>query len=406
MLTPLADIGSPTTGVNLRCAICIDASTILYASNLGDLRRTTYFNQDVSIGAGSSTSLSGLALYSAASAIASYSSSSRFDLIDLNTLQVTPVTTSANSTFTAAAGQQLAANASTGFAMATQALAGRVSIINCLTRLSSSFTITGISGQTGNCVIVKDNNFLLGTDNGQIYEINTNGAIVASYQVPRTPGNNNTPNIFPIVSLAYAPSSTVLAATGGGELLAINWPASSLINELVGYEFTYPGAGVALSNYSSGVVVYSSDAPGNSTFQGFSEVFLSSKGVSTLDTTYMNTYLPSGTHDIQIDPSGTRGLVVSNDTNGNTFKIRTFSLTPTSQTTVKTRAQDPVGVDITGSIIRIRDRGYGEVVIDLDQAIAAGDNFPNAANDNNYIEVLLNGATGSSEKWDVREFTA
>lgn len=406
MITPLADIGASTTGVSIKCAICIDACTMLYGTDQGSIVQSTYYNQAVKVGTSSSTSLSGIALYSGASAIACYNGSSRFDLIDLATLQVTPVTTGANPSYTASNGQQIAANPNTGFAAVTRAGTNALSLINCVTRAASSISLTGFSNQTTTCVIVKGNNFLVGSNQGSIYEINTNGTIINSFRLPRTASNNSTPNYYPIVSLAYDASSTVIAAHSGGSLVAINWTTSSIINELPTYENTYPGANVALSNYSSGVILQASDSPGSRLYCAINELFFNPKGLKPLDTTYINSYILSGTHDLQIDPTGTKGFILSNDINGNTFKIRTFSITPTGSVLTKTRAQDPIGVDITGSVIRIRDRGYGKTVIDLEQTITAGDNYPIAADGNNYIEVLLNGASGASEKWDVREFTA
>lgn len=402
MLTPISDFYIPS-GSKIAGIICISASTFAMVTTEPVVYQKTYYNVPVN-SAALSGSPAGIALYGTASAIINYSGSSKFDFIDFNTASIATTSTNANPALTGNNAQQIAANPDTGFAAATHSTTGRYHLINCLTRSATAFTPTFLTGQIVNVVNTKGSNFILGTNLGNVYEVNTAGTLVAGYQLPRTKNNGITPLSYPVLSLTSAPCATIVT-TGRGEGYVLSLSASSIYSEFLCQEGDFPSIGTSacLSNVSSGAVILGSPAMLGYT-QGIQEFAIYKSSLRALDSTFMECNM--AIKDIQIDPSGTLALIGTQDTNNLTFKVRSCSVTPSSQVTVKTRAQDPIGVDITGTILRIKDRGVGMTSIEVDQAITAGDNYPLASSNNDYIELCLNGLSGGSEKWDVREFTA
>jgi hypothetical protein len=402
LLSPISDFYIQSSA-RLAGIICISASTFAMVTTEPVLYQKTYTNTPINSVALSGNP-AGIALYAAGSAVINYSGTSKFDFVDLTTTYIATTSTNANPALTAFNAQQISANIITGYAVATHSTTGRYHIINCLTRSASSFTPSFLTGQAVNVVNTKDNNFILGTSLGNVYEVDQAGNLISGYQLPRTKNNGITPLSYPVLSLVYAPSS-VIVTTGRGTGYVLSLSASSISSEFLCQEADFPSVSTSacLSNVSSGAVVLGSPAMLGYT-QGIQEYALGSSAFSALDSTFMECNM--AIKDIKIDPSGTLALIGTQDVNNLTFKVRSCNITPSSQVTVKTRAQYPVGVDITGTIIRIKDRGVGMSAIEVDQAITAGDNYPLACSNNDYIEVCLNGLTGPSELWDVREFTA
>lgn len=402
MLTPIADFYFATS-YNVAAITTVSASTFVAVTTEPALYQFTYQGNQVNKLALPFTP-SGVAIYSGASAIVSYGTTAQFDFVDLGTLYRASATTNATSTQTGVNAYQLVANSSTGYAAATSSTAGKVSIINCLTRSVSAYTPGLLSGQAINCVASRDNgNFILGTNNGNIYEITVAGNIVSGYSLPSIPNNNVSPFNYPIVALSYG-SSAVIAVGGRGEGYSINLGASSVVGTFICSEGVFGSSTtVTLSNVSSGVFLAISNSPGVAT-QGVQEYFTNTLSLRSIDSTFMEPNIAF--RDAKIDSTGKYAVIATQDTNNIAFRARSFYITPTWQTTVSTRAQYPVGVDIPGNIIRIRNRGVGYSCIDVDQAITAGANNILAAENNQYIEVLLNGASGVSEMWDIREFVS
>lgn len=402
MLTPISDFYIPS-GSKLAGLICISASTFAMVTTEPIVYQKTYYNNPIN-SAALSGSPAGIALYGTASAIINYSGSSKFDFIDFNTMFIATTSTNANPALTGNNAQQIAANPSTGYAAATHSTTGRYHIINCITRSASALAPTFLTGQIVNVVGTKQSNFVLGTNLGNVYEVDIAGTLIRGYQLPRTKNNGVTPLSYPVLSLTSAPCATIVT-TGRGEGYVLNLPASSVYSEFLCQEGDFPSTGTSacLSNVSSGAVILGSPAMLGYT-QGIQEFSIYGSSFRALDSTFMECNM--AIKDIQIDSSGALALIGTQDINNLTFKVRSCSITPSTQVQVKTRAQDPIGVDITGTILRIKDRGVGMTSIEVDQTITAGDNYPLASSNNDYIELCLNGLSGGSEKWDVREFNA
>lgn len=389
--------------------LCIDASSFLYGDTLSNLNLATYEGYSVSTIAVTST-IGALAMCASASAIANYATTDRFEIIQLPNMYKTSITTGANRPASNAATGSLAANPTTGFACSAHNLAGRIQIINCNT---STVTVTTPSFLTSQNVYPvcngPNNNFILGTGTGNIYEVNSSGTLVAGYSLPRTKNNGTSPAAYSVTSLSYDNATGYLAAaTNRGVLYVLNHAASSVVETFPATTVTFPAATqiLTISNSVSGSSLLcgseASVAGGTVPIVQF-QVGPKPKQSNQFYFTDGPTALPLAA---SISPNGLYAVLCSTNNNGSwQTRICRFKY-PLTYEFVETRIQDPVGVDISGQIIRIRDLGVGNAFIDVDQTIGAGPIALPAAKNNPYIEIALNGLSSPNERWDVREFNA
>ena len=268
--------------------------------------------------------------------------------------------------------------------------------------------ILSTNSQNVNVVCTKDNNFLLGTDLGNIYEVDSSGNLQAGYSLPRTPNNGTSPTSYGISAIQYS-NGQVLASTTRGSIYTIQYSASSILGngEFVGGDVLFPTdtSVLSFSNTVSGCCI--GNMPGYSNAGSYKPMPVFWFG--NTKPAIVDNFFTENTSNIiysSISPGCEWFVAACSATTNGVFRVKVFRfLEPFDYEQVSTRIQYPIGVDISGNILRIRDRGVGNAFIDVDTNVGAGVSVLPAARWNNYIELALDGAASSIERWDVRQFT-
>lgn len=184
--------------------LCVSPTSFLYVDTVGILYLMN-LNFEILANSTMAGTVAGISLCGSSSAVVNYTATSRYDILYLPSLTKTGVTTSATPSISTGP-HQIAANSSTGFAVATNSTASRFNIVNCNNGTVTVYNPTFLSSnsQNVNVVCTKDNNFLLGTSLGNIYEVDSSGTLVAGYSMPRTPNNGTAPTSYGINAIAYS----------------------------------------------------------------------------------------------------------------------------------------------------------------------------------------------------------
>jgi hypothetical protein len=333
------------------------------------------------------------------SAVIAYSGSSRYDIVDINTLNLTSITTNANQT-RLQFHQQIAGNPALNLAMATSSGTSGFTLVSltCCANLQPA----GLAGGIPHCIITKPdtNTWLIGTTGGRIHEVNSSGTILTTVSVPSSNFFNTGPTIF-VTTLSYY-ASTVLASTDSGELLSLNWPSGTVNYRFPMFSIQSTFNTQVLTSASSGTCLLTSNSA-VAYPKGVSEVYFE-RGFPTVESNYFNE-TNSGICTAGIEPSGAYAWAIFSSTNFLQFRL--YNLTSTSKALVNTESQDPIGTDIISRIIRIRvDGPIGSANVEIDQSTSPGVNAISCTNSRNYIELALEGAFPSYTKWDIREMQA
>lgn len=337
----------------------------------------------------------GITLITQSTAVVVSSTTSQVDFIDINTNAKTAVTTGATTCWVNSQSGQVAGNTSTGIAIATKSTTGSVQKITS-GQVLSSLSPTGLSGANATFIITKGDNFLLGTSNGKVIEIDSSGTVAQTITLPTTPNVGTTPT--PVVSGLSYYSPNLAVATQHGLLYVYEYGSSTLIYTGIIDSANSSNAGTTLCTSISGYTVLGrSTAPTNIT-EAISEFYFSNNS-PIIESTYYN--------DSNSQITGV-GLDINNkswsiyNTSSNFLQLRTHDVGPLEHTLVETRAQDPAGSDITARIIRIRG-DIGKSCVDLDSSITTTTNL-DAVNGHPYFELAIK--SGSPDKYDFREFMA
>jgi len=196
-----------------------------------------------------------MALLSPASAMVGFSGSNALDIVELSggyRFSTTLAQTMPSQSNTVSKGQQMAADPinKIGIAVTTTTT---ISIING--NNFTSYSPTNLSFRSGtqpSCVILKETGkFLIGTSQGEIYEIDLFGNPVRRMILtnPNTSGTQNTAMNPRIVTMAYD-NNMLIVTTETGLIYTIDWSTGT---ELRINSSTSSAQGFLLSNSASGV---------------------------------------------------------------------------------------------------------------------------------------------------------
>jgi hypothetical protein len=122
-------------------------------------------------------------------------------------------------------------------------------------------TPAGLTGKVLNCIIHKPSsaNFLVGTNGGQVLEIDYSGTVVKTITLATTPNSGVAPTIS-VTSLAIS-GDTLLVGTANGMLLRYAYTASTLTSsQVVANVGLIETGGVLLSNIFNNRVVVASES--------------------------------------------------------------------------------------------------------------------------------------------------
>lgn len=347
---------------------------------------------------------SGVALIDASSAVVvSSAGTPNAEFVNLTGLNRSNITTNAGATMYAAMGQQIAANPSTKFAVATKSTTGSVTLINGTNFTCTSLTPSGsvLSGQNATCVAVKDSNFLIGTTDNKVHEINTSGTVIKSVTLPSTPQVAALTNLR-AGHLSYY-NNLLMVSNTAGMIYLYDWSQSTPALLDRQYGACWEANQVQCLTPSVSGITYTAPA-GATTYANFNLMEMCPMG-SSIAVTGSYVFGVTGSLDVICGSlDALTGKLVMYTTQTSAGPAYFIYQTPSPGiVNVPTRIQDPVTVDVPGRIIRIRDGGIGQSMIESDGSIGAAQTDIPAMNGRNYIEIAL---TTSPNKFDVRQFQA
>ena len=371
---------------------CASGNAICAITSEPKFRRYNYLTLGLAASATlTGTSPSDISFIAPASCVVSYSGSSQFDILDINTLNVNHITVNAGATKLATT-QQIAANPNTHLAMATRSNQGQLTMVSLTT--AAVISPAALTSAYANCICLRPDTgtWIVGTSLGTVFEINSGGSVLNTITLPTTSQiTAPTINVYG-VSFSYP---NVCAATDTGEVFVYNWATNTLL-----YSFMAADGKSVLCQASSGVTLLGKNQyTGNNAGCPVSEIYLE-KSYPVPESTYFN---ETNYTFYALNIENTFNYAIGVIGQASFLQLRVWNMLPTSKTFVNTRMQNPPGTDVTGRVIRIRDNGIGTACVEIDQTISAGSNSVQCTNQRNYIELGLN--TGNT-LFDIREFQA
>lgn len=395
MLTQRADLACTlSTAFADACTLGNHLYVVTQLSDFRDYNLTTL--QPNFISGSVARTATGITLTSPGTAVVTYTSVN-VDFIDVNTGARTNITTGTAQTNTTYSGfgQQVAGNMNNGFALATRNTG--VTFINSITKAASGLNPSGIFTSQNSTVVTlrpTTDTWLVGSSLGQIYEINAQGALVQTLNLPVTP-NTGTAQTTIVTGISFA-HPNMACTTDRGELFVYNWVTQTLIKrELTTF---WGGQGAALlCNASSGTCLMMRGHSVSSGGQPITELYFQNQDPSHGATFWNDANVLS--RACGMEPSLSIAWLIFNQSNF--VQIRTFDITPVNKVNVDSRFQDPPGTDVNARIIRLRDEGVGRLSIENDTNITDLTAI-SATDGHNYIELGIEGGI----KFDIREFTA
>lgn len=379
--------------------LAADNTNIYYNTTQSSFKKVDQKTGTITMALTASTLTSyGTALITSSSAVMVFNNSNTY-FIELRSGYISNITTgSAGVARTTESSQQIAANPSTGYAIATRSSINTVTLINGNNFTVSSLAVS-INSSLASCVCVKESNFLIGTNDGRVYEIDTVGSVVKSTILPVTNriGGALSSSFF-IASITYY-NNYVLVSDTAGTLLLYDWSGTPTIVDKLVYNGWNGSHTQILSNSVSGTCYYTSGNTSSTVNTGINEINFE-KGKLFVASVWGGTYQQLAPSALVLSPSSNI-LGMSTGANSSYPSLKIYDVTAMDKVNIQTRLQDPPGLDVAGRVIRIRDSGIGRTFVDTDVSISAGLNQVASTNACNYIELAL---ITSPDKWDVREF--
>lgn len=382
-------------------AVTLSGSTKLYTvTSTPDFRVF-----DMNTGAQTNTSLAVVAgsrhitLVAPATAAIFSASNSQVDFIDLNTQAKTSITTGAVNTGTGVQGQQCAGNPTTKLALCTRSVSGSVGKVDNSGSVPTCSTLSpgSLSGKTVTSVITKNSNWIIGTNAGVIYEIDSAGTLSNTITLPMTNNVGTTPTVY-VTGLSYS-DPYLAVTTSSGFLYIYNQSTATLLWQGLAPMPSSSTTGTPLCAAACGTTIIGRGITVSTNGAAIGEFYFGN-GVGSYEATSF-AEVTSQLSFVGVDATSKKSWVTHNSTS-NFMQVRIFDIT-SGYTTETTEIQNPIGTQVTGRIIRLRDPGVGKASVEVDQNIGAASTSVRCTDDHNYIEIALAGGT---EKDDFREFKA
>lgn len=327
-------------------------------------------------------------------AVVAASSGSTVQMIDLSTDAITNLT-SANAVPVSGKGQQSAGNLNNSIAMICSSTSGNLMKVDVSG--SGSLSIlnpASLSGTTARSVIVKDSNWIMGTANGKVVEIDSSGATIQSITLPTTPNSGSAPSQV-VTGLTYdSISDRLCATTSAGILYVYDYGSSTLLNKIwVGIAGS-ANKGTIMCDSASGVALICPNGVTHpNAVQTVSEFHFATQPV--VADTFFNAY------SVDIVAGGINSNLNRAWIAFGTSVLRVLNITPQDNIAVETRIQNS-GADVAGRIIRLRRYRKGCYIVESDQNVSSGAVNIGSKRGETYIEVAINSDSG--EVADIRSF--
>lgn len=380
--------------------VVMDDNFIYYVTNQSSLKKfdQATLTNTLNVIASSLTS-TGVALFSAASAVMVFNSTN-VRIVDTSTGAFTLITSNAASTQRTNAMQQVATNQTTLLGIATKSTTGSVTLINANNSTCTSLTVSTLSGVNATCVIPKTgtSNFFIGSSDGRVHEIDTSGTVIKSLTLPITNRYGGALTSLQIGSMSYY-NNYLLVADTGGIVRLYDWSIAtpSLLDQYFCTAWNLNQT-IMLSNAASGTCYMTTPQANNLYNHAIHEVYFE-KGEILVESCWTGMFNSTTLVGTAQNNSGKMAMITTGTTSP--CAMRVFNTTSPAKTNVLTRAQDPPTLDIPARVIRVRDGGIGRTFVESDITIAAGASSYPCTADRNYIEMAF---ITSPDKWDIREF--
>lgn len=397
-LTLRGDIFIDSSGAGHYADACTDSTSIYTIDsvnkfriyNISDLHQT---NANLTTRANAA----GICLGAAATAVIVYTSAN-VDFVNVNTNQLTNVTSNAAATYTNSATQQVAADPSNQVCIATRNANSSVSKINVTTQVLSALSPSSLSGIQASCVVFKPDtsNFILGTNNGKIIEIDSSGNVINNITMPASPAVATVTTI--ISGLSYY-NNKLAVATDRGFLYILSYPSGTILQTIP----VVPGEGsnvsTSLCSSASGLFMAAHKyQPGSTQSVGVNEYSIN--GTTAITGPVFWNENNARIQSVGIEPTVNKAWLLTGTNLG--AMVRVFDITSPQIGSEPTRSQDPPNTDITARVLRIRYDAPGQAFIEVDQNVGSGSVALNTTKGHSYIELSIE--TGS--KFDARTFKA
>lgn len=404
-LTPTHDI-VVSAGANFKGA-CTDANNVycVVGTGVGDFRIYNWSGFLQGTKALSATP-SGIVLgSSSASCVIGYSAA-RISIVD-SLFNLLDITTNALTLYDSQSGQQLAAAPASSIVISTTNTNSKVCKTDLIAQTVTQLTPTPLSTHQAACIILRPDTgtFLVGTNNGAVFEMNAAGT-----QIGSTLNMANIPNItaptINVTGLSYY-NGTLAVATNWGNVFVYTWPGQILLNSFIETGSISNGSNCpSLTDSASGLCLYLANETVPNSVYPISTIFTNvvSGNSAIIDTFYNETNVAARWGGIQPTVTGINHskawIIFNSNSFGGYVQLRYYDISNPNTCSEPTRFQNPIGVDVASRCIRIRDGGIGKTAVETDQNVSSGPQFVNAYLDQNYIELNL-----IAGKWDVREFS-
>lgn len=345
---------------------------------------------------------SGISLITPASAVVVSSSTNQTDIVELSSGHRQQITTNALVTFSSQIGQQVAGNIYLQEALYTTSTTSTVNHINSSGSITQ-LTPIELSGDRATCVIVKQvtaslpNLWLIGTNDGKVYEVNSSGTVSKTITLPTTPNVGSAPTHI-VSGLSHYPPNLAVT-TNQGMLYIYEYESGNLIyQQMVGDANSGTASGPLLCASASGSTLLTSSRSGASLLSSISEMYF-----ATTPPTFEQYFIDANviTEECHLNAYNRKAYLRSQS--GSIYSFQDWNTGGLSKAIEPAEMHIPVGVQVDGKIIRIRDDGPGNSTVEIVAEITAGANALPATEDRDYIELALNTA---ETDWDIREFKA
>lgn len=332
----------------------------------------------------------GVSILSSASSVVCFSSNTTVDIFE-NATGYKQNYSGGTATIALVKGQTIAGNPTSKIAFYCSNTSGTLVRVDGNTFTVSTVTPAGLAGTTALSICTLGSNWIAGTANGKLIEIDSAGTEVLVTTLPTTPNVGTAPTLR-VSGLSYY-NDKLLVQTNFGTQLLYTYSTSTVVWRNFSGACTTSTDGNTLCESSSGLVIYSNYmSQSNASAANIAD--FSGNPPVILDVLFCQDRTTSAGAS-GIDPTTNRGFLLYN-----TSIIRVFDLIPSNRISVQTRYLDPPTVDQNYDILRLRRNKKGRATYDsLTQDITAGQTSISAAQGNEYLEV---GSLTDDSEYDIR----
>lgn len=259
-------------------------------------------------------------------------------------------------------GQQIDADKTNKIAFIASNTVGTLNKFDGTTETASNSTPLWLASAKITTVLnIAANRFILGTNTGQIVEINNSLTVAKIYDIPAVPSSGFNSSIeTPIVSGLSYDNNLLCVTTVQGYIYVFDHSTETLIShQKIGTSSSTTTNGATLCKASSGITLYGYEYTPGTSLNVVNEVDFTIGGLQVRDVLFMD----SGTKIVAVGINDTNGKAFAVQGSGTSHNVRLFSIIPRSTTTRTFTIQYPSGTDVKADLILLDDTN-NEVLLD------------------------------------------